>query len=69
LYFIDGECREMGRENKEAGAMQTCYCLTFSPFCSLLCVATLVFPTFSVFKVVYHEQTFAFSPFAISVMP
>ena len=30
--------------------MPTCYCLTFSH----------VFPTFSVFKVVYHEHTFAF---------
>jgi len=29
LQFIDGECREMGRENKEVGAMPTCYCLTF----------------------------------------
>jgi len=29
LWFIDGECREMGRENKEVGAMPTCYCLTF----------------------------------------
>jgi len=29
----------------------------------------LVFPTFSVFKVVYHEHPFAFSPSAISVMP
>jgi len=28
-WFIDGECREMGRENKEVGAMPTCYCLTF----------------------------------------
>jgi len=29
LQFIDGECREMGRENNEAEAMPTCYCLTF----------------------------------------
>jgi len=29
LWLIDGECREMGRENKEVGAMPTCYCLTF----------------------------------------
>jgi len=29
LQFINGECREMGRENKEVGAMPTCYCLTF----------------------------------------
>jgi len=35
----------------------------------LLWVASLVFPTFSVFKVVYHEHPFAFSPSAISVMP
>jgi len=41
------------------GAMTTCYCLTFSH----------VFPTFSVFKVVYHEHPFAFFPSAISVMP
>jgi len=52
----------MGRENKEVAAMPTCYCLTF------LCVASLVFPTFSVFKVVYYEHPFAFSPSAISVM-
>jgi len=31
-------------------------------------VASLVFPTFSVFRVVYHEHPFAFSPSAISVM-
>jgi len=41
------------------GAIPTCYCLTFSR----------VFPTFSVFKVVYHEHPFAFSPSAISVLP
>jgi len=35
----------------------------------LLCVASLVFPTFSVFKVVYHEHPFAFSFSVISVMP
>jgi len=29
LYISDSECREMGRENKEVGAMPTCYCLTF----------------------------------------
>ena len=34
----------------------------------LLCVANLVFPTFSVFKLLYHEHSFAFSP-AVSVMP
>jgi len=50
----------MGRETKEVGAMPTCYCL-------ILCVASLVFSTFSVYKVVYHEHPFAFSP--ISVMP
>jgi len=44
--------------------MPTCYCLTFN----LLCGAGLVFTTFSVFKVVYHEHPFAFSP-AMSVMP
>jgi len=32
-------------------------------------VDDLVFPTFGVFKVVYHEHPFAFSPSAISVMP
>ena len=26
MYFIDGECREKGREDK-VGAMPTCYCL------------------------------------------
>jgi len=35
----------------------------------LLCVASLVFPTFSVFKAVFHEHSFAFSPSAMSVMP
>jgi len=34
-----------------------------------LCVASLVFPPFSVFKVVYHEHPFAFSSSAMSVMP
>jgi len=29
LQFIDGERREMGRENKEVETMPTCYCLTF----------------------------------------
>jgi len=32
-------------------------------------VACLVFPTFSVFKIVYHEHPFGFSPSAMSVMP
>jgi len=35
----------------------------------LFCVASFVFPTFSVFKVVYHEHPFAFSTSAMSVMP
>jgi len=56
VEFIDGECRKKGREN-EVGAMPTCYCLTFSH----------VFPTFSAFKVVYHEHPVAFCP-AISVL-
>ena len=51
----------MGRENKDVGTMPTCYCLT-------LCVASLVFPTFSVFKVVYHEHPFAFSSSAMSAV-
>jgi len=51
----------MGRETKQVGTIPTCYCLTF------VC-CKLVFPTFSVFKVVYHEHRFVFSP-AISVMP
>jgi len=33
------------------------------------CVASRVFPTFSIFKVVYHEHPFVFSPSATSVMP
>jgi len=33
-----------------------------------LCVASLVFPTFSVFQVLHHEHPFAFSP-AMPVMP
>jgi len=52
----------MGRENEEVGAMPTCYR-------QILCVASLAFPTFSVFKVLYHEHPFAFSPSAMSVMP
>jgi len=36
---------------------------------AIACVASLVVPTFSVFKVVYHEHLFAFSLSAISVMP
>ena len=35
----------------------------------LLFVVSLVFPTFSDFKVVYHEHPFAFPPSAVSVMP
>jgi len=35
----------------------------------LLCVASLVFLTFSVFEVVYHEHPYEFSPSAMSVMP
>jgi len=35
----------------------------------LLCVASLVFPIFSVFKVAYHEHPFAFSPSAMLVIP
>jgi len=35
---------------------------------SLLCVASLFFPVFSVIKILYHEHPFAFSP-AMSVMP
>ena len=29
LWFLDGECSEMGRESKQVGAMPICYCLTF----------------------------------------
>jgi len=32
LQFIDGECREMGHDNKEVGAIPTCFYLTFM-FC------------------------------------
>ena len=46
----------------KVGAMPTCYCLTF------MCCQP-VFRTFSVCKVVHHENPFAFSPSAISVMP
>jgi len=35
----------------------------------LLYVASLFFPTFSVFKVVCHEHPFAFSPSAVLAMP
>jgi len=51
-----------GAKIKDVGAMPTSYCLT-------LCVASLVFPTFSVFKVAYHEHPFAFPHSATSVMP
>ena len=40
-----------------------------APPVNVALVASLVFPTFSVFKVVHHEHPFAFSPSAISVMP
>jgi len=52
----------MEHENKEVGAMQTCYRLIFK-------CCHLVFPTFSVYKVAYHEHPFLFSPSAMSVMP
>jgi len=58
----DGECREMGGENQEVGRCQ-------HAIAQLFCVASFVFPSFSVFKVVYHEHSSAFSPSAISVMP
>jgi len=32
-------------------------------------LVAMVFPTFSIFKAVYHERPFAFSPSAASVMP
>jgi len=51
----------MGHENNEVAAIPIAITL-------LLCVASLVFPTFSVFKVVHHEHPFAFSP-VMSVMP
>jgi len=35
----------------------------------LLCIASLVFPIFNVFEVVYHEHSFEFFPSAMSVMP
>jgi len=49
-----------GAKLEKRRAMPTCYRLT-------LCVATFVFPTFSVFEVACHEHTFAFS--VMSVMP
>jgi len=42
----------MEHETKEVGVMPTCYCLTF------MCCQRLVFPIFSVFKVVYHAIGF-----------
>jgi len=56
------ECKEMVRENKEVGRCQRA-------IAKLVCVASLVFPNFRVFKVVYHEHPFAFSHFAMSFMP
>jgi len=56
--LIDGECREMGRKNKKWRLWQ----LAIAQF---LCVASLVFPPFSVFKVLYHEHPFAFFPSAM----
>jgi len=47
-----------GHQNKEVWEMPTCYCQTF--MCS-----HLVFPSFSVFKVVYD---FTCSPSAMSVV-
>jgi len=62
LWFIHDERRQMGRENKEVGAMPTYYRQT-------LFAASHVFQTFSVFEVVYNEHPFAVSPSAMSVMP
>jgi len=52
----------MGRENKKWWRCQLA-------IAQLLCVASLVFPPFNVFKVVHHEHPFAFSPSAMSIMP
>jgi len=52
----------MVRENRKVEAMPTCYCLI------ILCCYPLVFPFFSVIKILYYEHSFAFSP-AMSVVP
>jgi len=52
----------MGRENKKWRRCQIA-------IAQLLCVASLVFPPFSFFKVLCHEHPFAFSPSAMSLMP
>jgi len=46
----------MERKTREVGAMPTWNRLSF-----MCCVVTFVFPTFNVFKVVYHEYPCAFS--------
>jgi len=62
VVAIDGECREMRRENKKVEAMPTCYCPTF-----VLPALSSHFSVLSKFRM-YHEYPFAFSP-AMSVMP
>jgi len=46
----------MERKTREVGAMPTWNRLSF-----MCCVVTFVFPTFNIFKVVYHEYPCAFS--------
>ena len=62
VVAIDGECREMRRENKKVEAMPTCYCPTF-----VLPALSSHFSVLSKFCL-YHEHPFAFSP-AMLVMP
>jgi len=61
LWFIDGECREMVRENKKVEAMPTCYCLTF--MCCQPCL-----PVFQCYQIFLSWKPLAFSS-AMSVMP
>jgi len=61
LQFIDSECRAMGRNNKEVGAMPTWNWLTF--MCCQPCL-----PNFQCYQNFVSINTFTFSP-AMSVMP
>jgi len=60
--LIDGECKEMERKTREMGDDSNLVSLD-------VCVATcsFIFPTLTVFKVVYHEYPCAFS--VMSVRP
>jgi len=60
LLMVNAE--KWGAKIKKWGRSQLAIAYLFS-------VASLVFPPFSVFKIAYHENPFAFSPSALSGMP